>query len=144
MRAEIENDMKTLALAKGSNSYLALRLRRYLKECDRKAFKGKDKTVKEEDTSPTLVWKKILSLYTGGTTSNEIPFAQQGFSIRGNTGVASLRSCWKLLLCPTESKTASSKMDLLLAKSEPISNSGHTSVIRFKKGKKLLCRFSHG
>ena len=56
-----------------------------------------------------------------------IGFAWQGFGSWGATGVASVRSCWKLPLCPTEPIPAGSKMDLLPAKAEPISDSGSTS-----------------
>jgi len=50
-----------------------------------------------------------------------------------------VRICQKVPLCPTEPRPASSKMDLLLAKAEPISNGGSTSVIAyFRKGKNLL------
>ncbi|KAK4829739.1 hypothetical protein QYF61_006448 [Mycteria americana] len=41
---------------------------------------------------------------------------------RGATGVASVRSCWKLPLCPIEPMPASSKTDLPLAKAEPITD----------------------
>jgi len=64
------------------------------------------------------------------------------FIAGGATGVASVRSCWKLSLCPTEPVPASSKLDLLLAKAEPISDSGSTSGVthlRRKKEKKKTC-----
>jgi len=47
----------------------------------------------------------------------------------GGTGVASARSCWKLPLCPTQPVPPGSKTGPLLAKAEPISNSGSTSGI---------------
>ena len=53
----------------------------------------------------------------------------QGFGSRGVTGVASLRSCWKLPLCPTEPRPDGSKTDPTPAKAEPIRDSGRTSVI---------------
>ena len=43
--------------------------------------------------------------------------------------MASVRRCYKLPLCPIESMPASSKVDLLLTKAEPTSNSGSASVI---------------
>jgi len=45
--------------------------------------------------------------------------------------VASVRSCQKLPPCPIEPVPASSEMDLLLAKAEPISDSGSASVITY-------------
>ena len=56
----------------------------------------------------------------------------------GVIGVSSVRSCWKLPLCPTEPMPASSKTDLLLAKAEPISDSGSASVITYLRRKKKL------
>jgi len=54
--------------------------------------------------------------------------------------VASVRSCEKLSPCPTEPKPDSFKTDPLLAKAEPINNSGSTSVITcLRRGKKPLC-----
>jgi len=47
----------------------------------------------------------------------------------GATGVASMRSCQKLLLCPMEPMPNGSKMDLLLPKAKPISGGGNTSGI---------------
>ena len=61
-----------------------------------------------------------------------IGFAWQGFgSVGGATGVASVRSCSKLPLCPIKLMPAGSKTDLLLAKAHPISNSGSASVITY-------------
>ncbi|GAB0186125.1 mitochondrial enolase superfamily member 1 [Grus japonensis] len=58
-------------------------------------------------------------------------------------GVASVRCHHKLPPCVTEPIPASSKMDLPLAKAEPISDSGSTSGITYlRKGKKLLCNSS--
>jgi len=57
-----------------------------------------------------------------------IQFSWQGFGSGGATGVASVRSCEKLPPCPTEPTPASSKMDLLLARAEPISDSSSASV----------------
>ena len=48
------------------------------------------------------------------------------------TGVASVRSCWKLPLCPMEAVPSDSKMDLLLIKAKPISDGDNV----FKKKKK--------
>lgn len=46
-------------------------------------------------------------------------------SSRGATGVASVRSCQNLPLCPTEPMPASCRMNPPLAKDEPINNSGN-------------------
>lgn len=54
-----------------------------------------------------------------------------GLCGRGATGVASVRSCQKLLPRLTEPLTASSKMNLPLAEAEPISDSGGTSGITY-------------
>ena len=48
-----------------------------------------------------------------------------------------MRSCWKLPLCLTEPMPASSRMDPLLAKAEPISNSGSASGRTDLRGKPL-------
>jgi len=48
--------------------------------------------------------------------------------VGGATGVTSVRSYWKLLPCLIEPVPAGSRMDPLLAKAEPISNSGSTSM----------------
>jgi len=59
------------------------------------------------------------------------------FCSRGATGVASVRSCRRLPLCPTEVMPASSNMDLLLANAESISEGGSTSGITYlRRGKK--------
>ena len=53
------------------------------------------------------------------------------------TRVASVRRHQKLLPCWTEPVPAGSKMDLLVAKAEPVSDVGSTSVIPYlRKGKK--------
>jgi len=50
--------------------------------------------------------------------------------------VASVRSCEKLPPCLIEPVPASSKTDLLLAKAEPLSDSGSASVITYvRRGK---------
>ena len=54
----------------------------------------------------------------------------------GVTGVASVRSCWKLPLCSREPIPAGSKTDPLPAKAKPISDSGNASVIMFLRRKK--------
>jgi len=54
----------------------------------------------------------------------------------GLQGVASVRSCQKLPLCPTDPVPASSKMDPLLAKAEPISYCGGTSGIKYGRREK--------
>jgi len=52
--------------------------------------------------------------------------------------VASVRSCEKLLPCLIKPVPASSKMDLLLAKAKPISDSGSASGITYlRRGKNL-------
>ena len=59
------------------------------------------------------------------------------FVAGGATGMASVRSCQKLPLCPIKLMPAGSKTDPPLAKAEPISNSGSTSGITYlRKGKK--------
>jgi len=66
-------------------------------------------------------------------------FAWPGFGSGGATGGASVRSCQKLPLCPTEPTPAGSKMDLLLAKAKPISYCGGTSgITQLKRGEKIL------
>ena len=66
-----------------------------------------------------------------------IGFTWQGFSSRGSVGLASVRRYQKLFPCWTEPVPASSEMDPLLAKAEPISNVGSASVIAYlRKGKK--------
>ena len=56
----------------------------------------------------------------------------------GATGVASVRSCYKLPLCPIEPRPAVFKMDPLLAKAEPISDGGSASGITYlRKGKEV-------
>jgi len=50
-----------------------------------------------------------------------------------------MKSCKKPPLCSTEPMPASSKMDLPLAKAEPISDSDSTSVITYlRRGKKKM------
>jgi len=59
--------------------------------------------------------------------------------VGGATVVASVRRYQKLPLHLTEPMTAGSKMDPLLTKVEPISDSGSTSVIPYlRRGKKPL------
>jgi len=48
--------------------------------------------------------------------------------------VPSVRRCQKLSLSPIEPVSASSKTDLLLAKAEPISDGGSTSVTTYIRG----------
>ena len=55
----------------------------------------------------------------------------------GVTGVAPVRSCWKLPLCSREPIPAGSKTDPPLAKAEPISDSGNASVITLLRRKKV-------
>jgi len=55
----------------------------------------------------------------------------------GAIGVAALRSCEKLPPYLVQPTPGSSKIDPLLAKIKPISNSGNTSVITYlRRGKK--------
>jgi len=55
--------------------------------------------------------------------------AWQSFSVRGAIEVASIRSCQKLPLHPTEPMSAGYMMDPTLAKAEPINDSGSASVL---------------
>ena len=55
------------------------------------------------------------------------------------TGVASVRSCQKLLQCLAEPRPARSRTDPLLAKAEPSSDGSNASDNRLKE-KKVLCR----
>ena len=75
------------------------------------------------------LWGLLVSLCIG--------FAWQGFGSGRATGVASVRTCQKLPLCPMiEPMSATSKTDPLLAKAEPISDGGSASGITdLKKGK---------
>jgi len=58
----------------------------------------------------------------------------------GAIGVASVRSCEKVLPCLIKPVPASSKTDLPLAKAKPISNGGSTSVITYlRRGRKESC-----
>ena len=50
-----------------------------------------------------------------------------------------MRSCQKLPLCPIKPMPAGSKMDPLLAKAEPISDSGSASVITYLRKGKSYC-----
>ena len=59
--------------------------------------------------------------------------------VGGATGVASVRSCWKLPLCLIEPMPAGSKTDPLLAKAEPINDSGSASVITYLRKGKSYC-----
>ena len=54
------------------------------------------------------------------------------------TGVASVRSCQKLLQCLAEPRPARSRTDPLLAKAEPSSDGSNASDNRLKE-KKVLC-----
>jgi len=58
-----------------------------------------------------------------------IGFVWQGFDSGGATGMAFVRSCWKLTPCLMEPVPPGPKTDLLLAKAKPISNCGSTSVV---------------
>ena len=69
-----------------------------------------------------------------------IGFAWQCFGSRGDAEVASVRSCWKLPLCPIEPMPAGSKTDPLLAKAEPISTqSGSASGIMYLRRERSYC-----
>jgi len=64
-------------------------------------------------------------------------FVWQGFGSGGTIGVASVKSCKKFPPCLIKSQLAGSKMDSLLHKAKPISDSGSTSVITYlRKGRK--------
>jgi len=70
-----------------------------------------------------------------------IAFAWQGFGSKGAAGVASMRSCQKLPLCPIAPVPAGSKTDPPMVKAEPISNGGSVSVITyFRRGKKPVAQ----
>ena len=58
-----------------------------------------------------------------------IEFAWPSFGSQRATGVASVRSCWKLPPCPAEPMPAGSKMDVPLGRAVPIRNGGNTSGI---------------
>jgi len=63
--------------------------------------------------------------------------------VEGATGVDSVRRCQKLPLHPPDPEPASSEMDLLLAKAEPVSNSGSASVItQLRRGKTCVTAFA--
>ena len=62
-----------------------------------------------------------------------IEFAWSSFGSRGATGVDSVSCYQKLPPCPAEPMPPSSKMDLLLAKAEPINSGGSTSGITYIK-----------
>jgi len=66
-------------------------------------------------------------------------FAWQSFGTGGATVVASVRRCQKLSLCLTEPVPAGSTTDPLLAKAEPISDSGSASVITQLRRGKTCC-----
>lgn len=61
-----------------------------------------------------------------------IGFAWQSFGTGGDIGVASVRSCQEFPV--SDRANASSKMDLLLAKAEPISDGGSASGITYLRG----------
>ena len=73
------------------------------------------------------------------TLKSCIGFAWQSFGSEEATGVASVRSCWKLPLCLMEPTPASSKTGPPLAKAEPISNGGSTSGIMYLRRGKICC-----
>lgn len=53
--------------------------------------------------------------------------------------MASVRTCQKISPCPTEPVPASSKTDSSLAKAEPISDNGSSSVITYLRTEKICC-----
>ena len=57
--------------------------------------------------------------------------------------VASKKRCQKLPPCLTELDPSRSKMDSLLAKAEPISNVGSTSLITYLRKGKNCCATAH-
>jgi len=64
-------------------------------------------------------------------------FAWQGFGSGGAIGVASVRSCEKLPPCLIKPVPAGSKMDLMLAKTKEVSDSGSASVVTYlRRGRK--------
>jgi len=57
----------------------------------------------------------------------------------GSIGVASARSCEKVLPCLIKPVPAGSKMDLALAKAKPVSEGGSFSLItQLRRGRKKL------
>jgi len=78
-----------------------------------------------------LYYYSLLSFFCTG-------FAWQGFSSGGATGMASVRSCWKLPVCQIKPVPAGSKTDPSLAKAEPISDSVSASgITELRRGTKL-------
>jgi len=73
----------------------------------------------------------IFAVFTKERLKNCIGFVWQDFGSRGGTGVASVRSCWKLPSCLIEPMPAGPKMDPLLTKAETISDGGNASVITY-------------
>lgn len=91
---------------------------------------------------PNLHSLKTGSLIPGkllmDAKSTCIGFAWTGFGSREVTGVAFWRSSWKLPPCPGEPMPATSKIDVLLAKAEPIRNGGKTSGTTYSRRKKKV------
>jgi len=72
-----------------------------------------------------------MDFFVWALVYQRIGFAWQGFGSRGPTRAASDRTCQKLPLCLTEPVPASSKTDLLLAKTKPVSDGGRASGITY-------------
>jgi len=68
-----------------------------------------------------------------------VGFVWQGFGSREAAGLASVRSCWKLLLCLVEPVPAGSKIDPLLAKDEPISKGSNASGTTYLRRGRTCC-----
>jgi len=78
----------------------------------------------------------LPSLYRERSLRNLLLFSCVGFALQGfgsgvATQVASVRNCQQLPQSLTEQMTANCKVDPLLAKAKPISDSGSTSVITY-------------
>ena len=100
--------------------------------------------------SPSLWWTCLLfwtlPVYLKEKKYQCTGFLWKGFYSSGTMGVASVRSCQKFSPCLIKPVPASSKkMDRLLAKAEPISDGGSSSVttyLRREKKKPSITAFS--
>jgi len=89
--------------------------------------------------SPGFPKSLKLGTFQGQTQPKCYGLVWQGFGIRGAIGVTSVRTCEKLPPCLIKPSPAGSKMDPMLPKAKPISNSGSASGITYlRRGKKKL------
>lgn len=101
-----------------------------------------EKSVKVQKGCEKDTYKKGLDSFLEDSPKNKfqadcIWLTWKGFSNRGAAGVVSVRRDQELSPCLTKTVPADSEMDMLLAKDEPISNSGGTPVITYlRKGEK--------